>query len=76
MIQEKLNKGIIRFIKMQMILSQFIDGEEAESFFEDLEYYHKLNPENFCKAYSFLEKKYGKEKFKKLRILKIECLKN
>jgi len=75
-IEEKLKKGEIEFLKMQIIQSEFVDGYVAEGYFEDIEYYHELNPDNFCKAYKFLETKYGKEKFKRLNLLEIDCLKN
>jgi hypothetical protein len=76
LISEKLKNGDIEYLKNQMIFSQFVDGEEAEGFFEGLEYYHQLHPDNFCRAYKYLEIKYGKEKFKRLRFLDIDCLKN
>jgi hypothetical protein len=76
LIAEKLKTGNIEYLKKQMIFSEFVDGEEAEGFFEGLEYYYKLNPDNFCKAYKYLEKKYGKERFKSLQTLEIACLKN
>ena len=75
-IDEKIKKGNIEYLKMEIIQSEFVDGYVAEGYFEEIEYYHELNPDNFCKAYKFLEMKYGKEKFKRLNLLKIDCLKN
>ena len=75
MIQDKLKQGDVEFLKAQMIFSQYIDGEEAEDFFESMNHFNTLNPDNFCKAYTFLKEKFGDEKFKRLRTLEIECLK-
>jgi hypothetical protein len=76
LIQEKLKTGDIEYLKKQMIFSEYIDGEEAEGFFEGLEYYYKLHPDNFCKAFKFLANKYPNKKFESLRSLEIDCLKN
>ena len=75
-IDEKIKNGNIEYLKMEIIQSEFVDGYVAEGYFEDIVHYYELNPENFCKAYKFLETKYGKEKFKRLNLLELDCLKN
>lgn len=76
LICKKLREGNIDFLNRQMILSVFIDGEEAEGFFEDLENYYYLNPVSFCNAYQNLIISGRNEDFKRLRKLNIDCLKN
>jgi hypothetical protein len=76
LIREKLKEGNIEFLKRQMIMSVFIDGEEAEGFFEGLEHYYSLHPDSFCKAYENLLMTDKKEKYRRMRTLDIDCFKN
>jgi len=73
---EKLSEGRVEFLIRQMIMSVFIDGEEAEDFFDGLEYYYKLHPDSFCNAYKKLITIDKVEKYYRMRTLNIGCLNN
>ena len=75
-IDEKINKGNMDFLEMNIIQSEFVDGYVAESYFDWLDYYKKSNPTNFCQAYLSLEKKFGKKRFERIQSYVEDCEKN
>ena len=50
-------KGESNILKSYLLLSEFVDGEYAESYFEDVETVIKKNNETFCNLFTQLPKK-------------------